>query len=123
MNANMGQRLRRFWMAVLTGLIALAVPVGAAHAQAAPSSGSTAATSFVPGMYGSVAPRISPADAAAQESAASQTGVSNLALSAPVQGPGSVVELPRALKHDPSLIYQYLYNNLDFIPVYVQLKA
>lgn len=31
-----------------------------------------------------------------------------------VEGPASIVELARALKNDPQLIYEYVYNNIDW---------
>jgi RHS repeat-associated protein len=46
-----------------------------------------------------------------------------LSAAAIVQGPGSVGELARALKNDPDLIYEYVYNNIDFVPTYGQYKG
>lgn len=42
---------------------------------------------------------------------------------APVEGPGSVAELGRALKNDPDLIYEYVYNNIDYEPMWGELKG
>ena len=33
-------------------------------------------------------------------------------------GPASIVELARALKNDPDLIYEYVYNNIEYYPVW-----
>lgn len=35
-----------------------------------------------------------------------------------VQGPASIVELARSLKNDPLLIYEFVYNNIDYYPIY-----
>ncbi|MGA9866446.1 MAG: RHS repeat-associated core domain-containing protein [Acetobacteraceae bacterium] len=37
--------------------------------------------------------------------------------------PPEIVELARALKNDPDLIYEYVYNNIDTIPMYGSLKG
>ncbi len=33
-------------------------------------------------------------------------------------GPGSIAELARALKNNPDLIYEYVYNNIEYYPVW-----
>ncbi|NJL71783.1 MAG: transglutaminase domain-containing protein [Candidatus Competibacteraceae bacterium] len=35
-----------------------------------------------------------------------------------VQGPNSIVELARALRNDPQLIYEFVANNIEFLPTY-----
>ncbi|MGH9553288.1 MAG: hypothetical protein ACRD3W_28160, partial [Terriglobales bacterium] len=35
-----------------------------------------------------------------------------------VPGPASIAELARALKNDADLIFQYVYNNIDFAPMF-----
>src|SRR5262245_59960312 len=39
------------------------------------------------------------------------------------QTPPEIVELARALKHDPDLIYEYVYNNIETLPQYASLKG
>ena len=40
-----------------------------------------------------------------------------------VEGPASIVELARALKNDPDLIFQWVYNNVDFHPTFGEAKG
>jgi RHS repeat-associated protein len=37
--------------------------------------------------------------------------------------PAEIVELARALKHDPDLIYEHVYNNIETLPQYGSLKG
>ncbi|MCF6249897.1 MAG: DUF6531 domain-containing protein [Methylococcaceae bacterium] len=43
---------------------------------------------------------------------------SNITLSAVVTGIPEIVELARALRHDPQLIYEYVHDNIRYTPVY-----
>jgi RHS repeat-associated protein len=40
-----------------------------------------------------------------------------------VQGPASIVELARALKNDPQLIYEFVYDNIEWEPGFSQQKG
>lgn len=40
-----------------------------------------------------------------------------------VEGPASIVELARALKNDPDLIFEWVYNNIDYHPVFGEAKG
>ncbi len=40
-----------------------------------------------------------------------------------VQGPASIAELARSLKNDPDLIFQYVYNNIEYYPVFGEQKG
>lgn len=37
--------------------------------------------------------------------------------------PTEIIELARALKYDPDLIYEYVYNNIETLPQYGSLKG
>src|SRR5436305_1589808 len=37
--------------------------------------------------------------------------------------PAEIVELARALKNDPDLIYEYVYNNIETLPQYGSVKG
>ena len=41
----------------------------------------------------------------------------------PVATPPEIVELARALKNDPDLIYQYVHDNIEFTPLFGSLKG
>ncbi|MGA0601536.1 RHS repeat-associated core domain-containing protein [Caulobacter sp. KR2-114] len=47
----------------------------------------------------------------------------SLSLPASVTNPDEIVELSRALKNDPDLIYEYVYNNIETLPQYGSLKG
>ena len=40
-----------------------------------------------------------------------------------VEGPASIAELARALKNDPDLIYEWVYNNIEFTPTFGEQKG
>ncbi|MBS2009752.1 MAG: hypothetical protein JST01_22040 [Cyanobacteria bacterium SZAS TMP-1] len=50
------------------------------------------------------------------EFAAQQSGLLKSLASNTVQGPASIVELARALKNDPQLIFEWVYNNIEWEP-------
>ena len=41
----------------------------------------------------------------------------------PPAAPNEIVELARALDWNPDLIYEYVHNNIDTIPIYDSLKG
>ena len=51
------------------------------------------------------------------------TSTPALPAQAVVQAPASISELARALKNDADLIYQYVYNNVEFSPTFGQMKG
>ncbi|MBS1993997.1 MAG: hypothetical protein JSS83_25975 [Cyanobacteria bacterium SZAS LIN-3] len=53
----------------------------------------------------------------------SVSGVHNNFASNTVQGPASIVELARALKNDPQLIFEYVYNNIEWQPGWGVMKG
>lgn len=50
------------------------------------------------------------------KSPATSTGIHAAMASNTVEGPASIVELARALQNDPQLIFEYVYNNIDWQP-------
>ncbi len=54
---------------------------------------------------------------------AQTTAGQGLSPQAIVQGPGSVAELARSLKNDPDTIFEYVYKNIEFTPIFGQYKG
>src|SRR2546427_377748 len=42
---------------------------------------------------------------------------------APTSAPPEIIELARALRYDPDLIYQYVHDNIEFSPLFGLLKG
>ena len=123
MNANTIRSARRFRAAMLAAVLALPFGLGIAQAQVAPSP-----QPFFPGIRTEIRTRTTPQQAEAMErafdaQARTTGGAPRFAAAGIVQGPGSVTELARALKNDADLIYEYVYNNIEFSPLYGQLKG
>ena len=57
------------------------------------------------------------------ESKSSNNGDAKSFASNTVQGPASIVELARALRNDPQLIFEFVYNNIDWQPSWGVMKG
>ena len=55
--------------------------------------------------------------------AAGKTGALRAAAATAPSAPASIAELARALRGDPDLIYEYVRNNIEYVPIWGTLKG
>jgi Transglutaminase-like superfamily len=110
----MTMNVRRFGILLAFLLLCLAFPVTVVNAEVAPSG---------PGWMDVQGPLVTPQEADAHYQSLSEFKTFNLLSASVPIGTPEIVALARALKKDPRLIYEYVRNNVEYVPYFGLLKG
>jgi RHS repeat-associated protein len=90
---------------------------------AAPTPAPSPPAAIPPVTLNDQVPQAAPAQAVLVAAVAKKQGAPAAEVPCPTSFPNEIVELARALKNDPDLIYEYVYNNIETLPQYGSLKG
>lgn len=143
MRINVSMMTKRAFLTLAT-VVSFHAPLAAQPVNASAPTSPPVSAGDLPGMAPVFLPLISPAEAEVLYKGRIDRGDQNkgLKLIAPLRGgkkdgmvhvaalaapaapiPASVAELARALKYDPVLIYEFVHNNIEYLPVWGLLKG